>query len=149
MTEKETTSAKTPHIPVELDVVFRPGFDIDQLEAAIRALGGPDTVPNSESLEDLLLAWGWNSDIHLLSDGINIGRIDDIYGGWTWVEDDERLFDAILPWIATGAYIVFEEAEMKIGGIWGVDEVDQYEVWEFTGDKVEHKVAKTSTHFDW
>src|ERR1700752_528759 len=106
---------KTPHVPVELDVGFKPGFDLDKLEKAIRALGDPDTTPRSDSLDDLFLAWGWSADIHTLASGHTYGRIDGIYGDWTWVEDDEKLFDALIPYIGVGSYVVFESAKMATG----------------------------------
>lgn len=87
-------------------------------------------------------------NLYSLADGHTYGRIDTIYGDWTWVEDDEKLFGALPPWIATGSYVVFESAEMKTAW-YGVEGTDQYEAWEFVEGKIEHKIAKTATHFDW
>lgn len=92
-----------------------------------------------------MVRWGWCPIV-----GATSIRWGGIYGDWTWVEDDERLFAALAPSIIDGSYVVFRGATLKKPPDWyGIREEDHYEVWEFRDGEVSRKPAEQTVAYEW
>lgn len=140
-----------PHVPVETDVTFKAHFTREAFEAAVLSAGepsepGPSINLGRNDLEALMVRWGWCPAVRATSIWW-----DGIYGDWTWVEDDERLFAALAPLIVDGSYIVFRGATLKKppGDWYGIHESDRYEVWEFRDGEVSRKPAEQTVGYEW
>lgn len=112
------------------DIRFKDDLDTDALFAAIeppqdvldtRSLA--DIQRNEDTLESRLRAWGWGCDYGYLDRGGPLRHIG-CYYDYTTVEDDERFFPLIAPFVEEGSLAVFELR----------DGYDPPEAWIFDGE---------------
>lgn len=134
----------TPHIPVEIDIQLPLHIDLQTFEKAIRSAGTPTEDISGDTLEDLINAWGWA--VMIRGDWVHVRGT---YGDWTWTEDDEKFFTAIIPWTLDESHIVFEKAAMNSGPHYGITGSDTFEVWLLDGTEVERKIAWETDIFEW